>query len=122
VLLVDTTGELKNFYACATVIFVGKSLTSHGGQNVIEPAVFRKSIVVGPNMENFPAIMEDFLAADAIRQVRDAVELKATIRALLADENERNTLGARAGRLLEEKAGAVDKTLAHVLPLIRPAS
>ena len=122
VLLVDTTGELKNFYASATVIFVGKSLTVHGGQNVIEPAVCRKPIVVGPNMENFPAIMEDFLSADALRQVRDAHELKATIRALLADENERNTLGARAGRLLEEKAGAVDKTLAHVLPLIRPAS
>jgi len=118
VLLVDTTGELKNFYACATVIFVGKSLTVHGGQNVIEPAVCRKPIVVGPNMENFPAIMEDFLSADALRQVRDADELKATIRALLADEEERRVLGERAGQLLEAKAGAVQKTLDHVLSLL----
>ena len=42
VLLVDTTGELMGFYACATVVFVGKSLTNHGGQNVIEPALLSK--------------------------------------------------------------------------------
>lgn len=38
VLLVDTTGELRDFYANADAIFVGKSLYSHGGQNLIEPA------------------------------------------------------------------------------------
>ena len=38
VLLVDSTGELMWFYGCASVVFVGKSLTSHGGQNIIEPA------------------------------------------------------------------------------------
>ena len=41
VLLVDSTGELKNFYPYATVIFIGKSLSQHGGQNPIEPAVGR---------------------------------------------------------------------------------
>jgi 3-deoxy-D-manno-octulosonic-acid transferase len=58
---VDSTGELRSFYACADVIFVGKSLTEHGGQNIIEPAFCSKPIVVGPNMENFPQITPDFL-------------------------------------------------------------
>jgi 3-deoxy-D-manno-octulosonic-acid transferase len=118
VLLVDTTGELKHFYASASVIFVGKSLTRHGGQNVIEPAVYRKPIVVGPNMENFPAIMEDFLGADALRQVRDVDALRRAVNELLSDEEERRALGERAGRLVQEKAGAVEKTLEHVLPLM----
>ncbi|HPR83877.1 MAG TPA: 3-deoxy-D-manno-octulosonic acid transferase, partial [Pontiellaceae bacterium] len=56
VLVVDTTGELMSFYAAADVVFVGKSLCEHGGQNPIEPALFGKPVIVGPNMENFPAV------------------------------------------------------------------
>ena len=74
VLLVDTTGELRSFYACADVIFVGKSLTEHGGQNIVEPALCGKPIIVGPNMENFAAVTQDFLAAAALLQVRDAAD------------------------------------------------
>ena len=45
-LLVNTTGELKFFYEQATVIFVGKSLSAHGGQNPIEPGALRKAGLV----------------------------------------------------------------------------
>ena len=118
VLLIDTTGELRHFYAAADVIFIGKSLTFHGGQNLIEPAVYGKAIVVGPNMENFAAIMADFHAAQAVRQVADAQELESAIRALLADSTQRQEQGARARRLVEEKSGAIEKTVAQLLPLL----
>ncbi len=118
VLLVDTTGELKDFYAAATVIFVGKSLTAHGGQNVIEPGIYQKPIIVGPNMENFPAIMEDFQRADALKQVGDSRELHETIGALLRDAELRRALGERAGRLVQEKAGALNLTLDRLSPLL----
>lgn len=118
VLLVDTTGELQQFYSCATLIFVGKSLTVHGGQNIIEPAVCGKPIVVGPNMENFPGIMEDFLEADALIQVQDAEGLRDAFRELLADADKRNAIGERAARLVEAKSGAIQKALEHILPLL----
>ena len=38
VLLVDTTGELRNFYSVADIIFVGKSLSEHGGHGRIPQA------------------------------------------------------------------------------------
>ncbi|MFA7257364.1 MAG: 3-deoxy-D-manno-octulosonic acid transferase, partial [Kiritimatiellales bacterium] len=79
VLVVDTTGELMSFYAASDVVFVGKSLCEHGGQNPIEPALFGKPIVVGPNMENFPSVMEDFLSAKALRQVSDFQTLEKTV-------------------------------------------
>ncbi len=72
VLLADTTGELRHLYAIASVVFVGKSLTQHGGQNPIEPAACARPVVVGPNMENFRDVVEDFLAAGAVIQVRNA--------------------------------------------------
>ena len=34
-LLLDTTGELQHWYAVATIVFVGKSLTARGGQNPV---------------------------------------------------------------------------------------
>jgi len=74
--LLDSTGELTSFYPHADIIFIGKSLTQHGGQNIIEPAMFGKPIVVGPNMENFPVVIDDFLEAGAIVQVADATELQ----------------------------------------------
>ena len=35
-LLLDTTGELRDWYSVATIVFVGKSLTARGGQNPVE--------------------------------------------------------------------------------------
>ena len=118
VLLVDTTGELRCFYAVATVIFVGKSLTDHGGQNIIEPAQCGKPIVVGPHMENFPVIIRDFLAAEAIVQVRDARDFVSEVSRLLADPQARASLGERAQRLVLEKSGAIKKTIALVDKLL----
>ena len=107
VLLVDTTGELKHFYACADVIFVGKSLTNHGGQNIIEPAMFGKPVIVGPNMENFPDVIEDFLAADGIVQVADANGLERELKRLLLDADARAGYGNRAAEVVRERRGSV---------------
>jgi 3-deoxy-D-manno-octulosonic-acid transferase len=116
VLLIDTTGELKHFYANADVIFVGKSLTQHGGQNIIEPALYGKPVVVGPNMENFPAIMEDFLAENAVIQVKDLQGLRRSVDDLLCDPAKRQVIGQAARRVVEQKSGSLSAFLDRVVP------
>lgn len=111
VLLVDSTGELVFFYPRADVIFVGKSLTADGGQNIIEPALFGKPIVVGPRMSNFPVVMRDFLAANAIRQVPDAGGLKTAVADLLRDRASAEAMGERAAQLVRDRAGAIGETV-----------
>lgn len=118
VLLVDTTGELVSFYAAADVVFVGKSLTEHGGQNFIEPAMFAKPILVGPNLENFPVVAREFLEARAMIQVADAEELEKEFEALLADTSHRTALGERAGGLVKVKSGAVGRITARILSFL----
>jgi len=118
VLVVDTTGELMSFYAAADVVFVGKSLCEHGGQNPIEPALFGKAVVVGPNMENFPSVMDDFLAAKALRQVADFQGLEETIAELLSGSSVRTQLGAAARGVIESHRGVIKKMaeeVGHVL-------
>ena len=116
VLLVDSTGELKSFYAHADLIFVGKSLTQHGGQNIIEPACLAKPIVVGPHMENFAGIVQTFLAHRAVCQVQTAGELGTAVERLLGAPGERAELGARAGEVVRREAGAIQRSLAHLQP------
>ena len=106
VVLVDTTGELRGFYAAADVVFVGKSLTQTGGQNPIEPAKDGKAVATGPHMENFPAIARDFSEAGAWAQARDAEDLRRILLRLLDDAGERGRLGKAAAELVARKAGA----------------
>jgi 3-deoxy-D-manno-octulosonic-acid transferase len=109
VALVDTTGELRGFYAASDVVFVGKSLCEKGGQNPIEPAADGKAVVTGPHLENFPAIKEDFLAAGAIAMAKNAEELGRTFDKLLSEPDTREGMGRRAQELVRAKAGATHK-------------
>lgn len=114
-LLVNTTGELRLFYEHATVVFVGKSLAAHGGQNPIEPAALGKPIVLGPHMENFEAIVKAFLAADGAVQVQDASGLEKALADLLQDPEGRERLGAQALKVVQQNRGAIDRTVDMIL-------
>ena len=114
VLVVDTTGELMSFYAAADLVFVGKSLCEHGGQNPIEPALLGKPVVVGPNMENFPAVMDDFASAEALCQVQDFQTLEKAVAELLDDSVAREELGAAAAELVESRRGVISEMVREV--------
>ncbi|MBX3748420.1 MAG: 3-deoxy-D-manno-octulosonic acid transferase [Verrucomicrobiae bacterium] len=113
-LLVNSTGELAQFYPHATVVFIGKSLIGRGGQNPIEPAAAGRPIVCGPHMGNFPDILPRFLEAEAIRQVPDPAGLEQTLDELLSDATARETLGRRAREVVSANRGALDRTLAMI--------
>jgi 3-deoxy-D-manno-octulosonic-acid transferase len=122
VALIDTTGELMGFYGAADLVFVGKSLTRHGGQNPIEPALWSRPILVGPNMENFRPVVADFLETGALRQVPDAAGLAAVLRDLLADPARRAELGEKAGAVVRAKAGALRRTVDELMQALPAAT
>jgi 3-deoxy-D-manno-octulosonic-acid transferase len=53
VLILDTFGDLLNFYYDALYIYVGGGFSKRGVQNVIEPSTSGRPILVGPNIDNF---------------------------------------------------------------------
>lgn len=115
-LVVNTTGELKFFYAPATVVFIGKSLTAFGGQNPIEPGAQGKAIVFGPNMQNFTDITRAFLKKDAAVQVKSPEDLERVLGELLANTERRAALGRAALEVVAENLGAIDRTVEMILP------
>ncbi len=118
-LLVNTTGELKFFYEPATVVFVGKSLMAIGGQNPIEPGAQGKTIVFGPNMQNFADITRSFLGKDAAVQVNNPEELERALGSLLANPARRAELGRHARAVVAENLGAVERTVTMILPHLK---
>jgi 3-deoxy-D-manno-octulosonic-acid transferase len=114
-LLVNTTGELQHFYECATVAFVGKSLTAQGGQNPIEPGALGKAMVFGPSMQNFADVVRSFLAGDGAIQVRTEAELEPALRTLLADESRREQLGRNAKKVVQQNLGAIERTVNMII-------
>ena len=75
----DTMGELMLFYAASDVAFIGGSLVSVGGHNLLEAAALELPIVYGPHMFNFEAIHRMFLELGASRQVNNVEELAEVI-------------------------------------------
>ena len=118
VLLLDSLGELARVYALATVVFVGGSLMPSGGHNVLEAAVAGKAIVVGPHMENFQEIADQFLAAGALVQVPSPAVLTAEIMGLLSDTARRERLGQNARGVIEGNRGAVARTVEALAQLL----
>ena len=118
-LLVDTTGELLFFYECATVVFVGKSITAMGGQNPIEPAALGKAMVFGPNMQNFTDIVQNFVSENGAIQVSDPESLEKAIAKLLADEKYRAELGRHAQLAVEKNQGAVTRTVDKIVESLK---
>ena len=121
VVVLDSIGELAQLYQLATAVFVGGSLADQGGHNILEPAIFGKPVVFGPNMQNFKEIADTFLVNDAAVQVHSDRDLEDALLVLVTDPVRRARLGAAARALVEANRGAKDKTLAVIADLEPPA-
>ena len=119
VLLVDTLGELLEFYAAADVAFVGGSLVPIGGHNLLEPAALGLPILTGPYNGNSADIAKLLIERGAAVVVRDADELCARASALLSDPDERDRIGAIGRDCVDSNRGALGKLLGLIEPLLR---
>ena len=111
VMILDTLGELASIYSAADLVFMGGSLATWGGHNLIEPAAEGKPVVFGPHMSNFQEIASSFLEASAAIQVSGREELHEVLLRLLKEEGLRQDLGERARKLVEANRGAGKKTM-----------
>jgi 3-deoxy-D-manno-octulosonic-acid transferase len=105
-IVLDTTGDLHRWYGIATIVFMGKSLTAHGGQNPVEPIIAGKPVVFGPHMENFATLAKALVLKKGAIQVPDMDSLELTIAELLRDSEACQRLVQRAREVLSEHQGA----------------
>ena len=115
VLLLDTIGDLTEFFNAADVAFVGGSLVDAGGHNILEPARCRKPVLFGPYIGNFKTIAQGMKLNGGAIEVHGAEDLARVLVELLADAEARQRIGQSAA----DFAAAHQEALTSNLSLAR---
>jgi len=115
--LLDRTGELQRWYGIATVVFIGKSLNAHGGQNPVEPIIVGKPVIFGPHMENFATLAKTLVSKNGAIQIDDIDSLERAVDKLLCDSEARERLVQNAREVLNQHRGATARTAAFIADL-----
>ena len=120
VFVIDTLGELTAFYACAKVAFVGGSLQSIGGHNLLEPAAMGTATITGPHLHNFAEISRRMDEAGALRICADAQAVATAVEQLLEEDAERERMVAAGRALVANGRGALERTLSLIESALPP--
>jgi len=121
VLLVDTTGELGDWWGTSNIGFVGGSFGPRGGQNMIEPAAFGTAVCFGPKTGNFRDVVQMLLGCDGAVVVSDQDELSEFVARCIDDPHYSAKLGAQAQSLVNQNLGATQLTVDLLLPRLPQA-
>jgi len=114
IFILDSVGELMQYYAAADLVFMGGSLVKKGGHNILEPAMLARPVLFGPYMFNFRDIAGLFLKHQAAIAVRNTDNLKLRLNELLDNPLKAEDLGRRGRGLISANRGATRKNLASL--------
>ncbi len=114
VILLDTIGELPAAYGLGDIAFVGGSLVSTGGHNMLEPAIQARPLLFGPSTENFAALASELVHAGGAYRVADPDALGERIVELIDNPERRRQMGERA-RIVALRDASAGRRTARVL-------
>ena len=121
VVLLDTLGELQHLWGLGHITFVGGSMVTRGGQNMLDPSGLGNAVLFGPHIWNFQQTVDDLLAHDAAQMVRSQSELQARVDELLSDPARASAMGQRARQYVLAQQGATAKTVCRLGQLMDAA-
>ena len=102
---------------------MGGSFSDIGGHNPLEPALFKKPVVVGPNMSNFTEILAQLKTQQGIVQI-DGNEnmpqaLATEVLRLFNHPNSALALGENAHKVVQANQGATALSIAALQNLLK---
>ena len=121
VLLLDTLGELVEYYAAADVAFVGGSLVPVGGHNLLEPAALGRPLVSGEHTFSDRAVTSLLATAGALTVVHDAAGLAAAVVGWWTDPLAARAAGERGRDAVRANQGALARLVDLAERLAAPA-
>ncbi len=118
IVVLDTLGELADFYAAAAVALVGGTWGDHGGHNLLEPAYHGVPVIFGPDIRHVEDEGRALLAAGGGFQAHDAGAIFERCRALLFADAARVAAGSRALAVAATFSGAVEAVAGAALEIL----
>lgn len=122
VFVIDSTGELRDWTALASVAVVGKSFYAKGGQNPAEAIMAKVPVICGPHMANFEPLVSELRAAGGILMVENAEQLTQALRDLLRNPELRKKQTTAAIVVLEKHRASLTRTVALLREIVEKKS
>jgi 3-deoxy-D-manno-octulosonic-acid transferase len=117
--LVDTLGEMGLFFRLSKLVFMGKSFVRKGGQNPLEAAKLKCTVLHGPHMWNFKEITEQLFQSGGAVEVADEVALADTLSNLIKNPNKALKIAQNAYDYTQSKARVLDALILKLEPFLR---
>ncbi|MEM9364967.1 MAG: 3-deoxy-D-manno-octulosonic acid transferase [Planctomycetota bacterium] len=111
VILIDTIGELRQWWGVASIATVGGSFGTRGGQNMLEPAGYGCAVSFGPNTVHFETIAGELIEAGGATRLQDESELSTFVANCLDDPGRIEREGEAARRVIQRHRGAQFRTI-----------
>lgn len=109
--ILNTIGELIDFYALSDIAFVGGSLVKEGGHNPIEPAAMGIPVLFGSDMEDFSEISTMLIEQGGAIQVATQAELTEQLTTLIGSSDVRQRCGQAAQNCVSAQRGVIGRHL-----------
>jgi len=119
IILGDTMGDLRKFYAIADINFVGRTLVPMGGSDMMEAAALGNCTIFGPHAFNFRQTVDVLLQGQGAIMVQDDKQLYDALQKCLTDSDYRETIASKGQEIIIKNQGATQKTVDEIVKLIK---
>ncbi len=113
-LIIDSIGILSQLYRFASITYIGGGF-GVGIHNTLEAATFGNPVFFGPNYNRFREA-RDMVALGAAFCVETPSEFTEKAHALLTDREQLESVSAKAGKYVSDRAGATQKIMKVLNP------
>jgi 3-deoxy-D-manno-octulosonic-acid transferase len=112
-LIIDNIGMLSKLYNYATITYIGGGFGADGLHNILEPAVFGKPVIFGPEYDkNFEA--QELIDCKGALSIQSAIELEEVVDQLFSDKEELENRGNAARNYIYQNTGASQKIIEFI--------
>lgn len=115
IILVCVLGELFNLYSMCDIFFLGGTFVPVGGHNLLEPAVWAKSCIIGPYNHNCIDIAQQLQKHHGLIIVQNKEQLFCTAQAWLQNPNTNKQVGQANYQWLVQQAHTIETQIKKIL-------
>lgn len=118
IFLIDTIGELINFYKISKITVLGGTFVKIGGHNILEPISANSYTIIGPYDFKISELSNNFKNRDAIVQVNNIEGLKSKIIEALDNESIIENRIKNGKKIIGENEYIFKQTAEHIFSYI----
>jgi 3-deoxy-D-manno-octulosonic-acid transferase len=112
ILIIDNIGMLSRLYHYATITYIGGGFDK-GIHNTLEPAVYGKPVIFGPNHKKFKEAIGLINAGGGIA-INSASEFASHLKTFLSDQEKLNQTSKRSFDFVQNNKGATEKIMSII--------